>query len=83
MRDDNDGFEDTFEGKCADHSEDSFVDKADPADREAILITLDQISQTIEVMNSLVRRLRSYVEAQEAAQDAGLRAAMRSDRILH
>jgi uncharacterized protein Yka (UPF0111/DUF47 family) len=57
--------------------------KDNPADREAILMALDQISQTIDVMNSVVGRLRSFVEAHEVAQEAEPRAAMRSDRILH
>ena len=38
------------------------------SDRERILMALDQISQTIDVMTSVVGRLRSQVEAQGAAQ---------------
>lgn len=57
------------------------------SDNETILMALDQISQTIDVMNSVVGRLRSYVEEQELAheteREAELREAMRSDRILH
>mgnify|MGYP001101755246 CR=1 FL=1 len=53
------------------------------ADRETILMALDQISQTIEVMNSVVDRLRSYVEAQEVTREDEPHATIRHDRILH
>lgn len=33
-----------------------------PMDPETVLITLDQISQTIEVLNSVVGRLQRYVQ---------------------
>lgn len=55
----------------------------DAKDRETILLALDQISQTIDVMNSVVGRLRTYVEEQELAEDAEIRDAMRPNRILH
>lgn len=39
-----------------------------PVDTETILMTLDQLSQTIEIMTSVVGRLRHYVcEQQDAA----------------
>jgi hypothetical protein len=58
-----------------------------PKDTETILMALDQISQTIDVMTSVVGRLRTYMQQQEAAtstdkaQEMG--TEMRSDRILH
>ena len=33
-----------------------------PMDPETVLITLDQISQTIEVLNGVVGRLQRYVQ---------------------
>ena len=58
------------------------------SDNETILMALDQISQTIDVMTSVVGRLRTYMQEQEAAAataDPGqdLQAEMRPDRILH
>ena len=55
---------------------------------ETILMALDQISQTIDVMTSVVGRLRNYMQQQEAAandqsKDKELQAEMRGDRILH
>lgn len=49
------------------------VDTQTPVDAETILLTLDQIGQTIDVMNKVVGRLRGYVnthltqQADEAA----------------
>ncbi|MEH6591312.1 MAG: hypothetical protein V7746_13720 [Halioglobus sp.] len=59
-----------------------------PKDTETILMALDQISQTIDVMTSVVGRLRTYMQQQEASaattdKTQELRAEMRSDRILH
>lgn len=57
-----------------------------PSEAETILMALDQISQTIDVMTSVVGRLRTYVQQQElSAADKGaeLKAEMRGDRILH
>lgn len=50
---------------------------------ETILMALDQISQTIDVMTSVVGRLRHYVQEQEVASEAELRDAMHPDRTLH
>ena len=50
---------------------------------ETILMALDQISQTIDVMTSVVGRLRHYVQEQEVATEAELRDAMHPDRTLH
>jgi hypothetical protein len=38
-----------------------------PSETETILMALDQISQTIDVMTSVVGRLRNYLQQQEAA----------------
>ena len=57
-----------------------------PTETETILIALDQISQTIDVMTSVVSRLRNHMQQQEAAttdQPKDLQAEMRGDRILH
>ncbi len=64
------------------------MDKSDknPTDTETILMALDQISQTIDVMTSVVGRLRTYIQQQEAnAADArqDLTEEMQPDRILH
>ena len=56
------------------------------SDAETILMALDQISQTIDVMNSVVGRLRNHMQQQEAAasdQTKDLQIEMQSDRILH
>jgi C4-dicarboxylate-specific signal transduction histidine kinase len=50
---------------------------------ETILMALDQISQTIDVMTSVVGRLRHYVQEHEVASEADLRDAMHPDRTLH
>lgn len=58
-----------------------------PRETETILMALDQISQTIDVMTSVVGRLRTYVQQQEATattdKSTDLRAEMQPDRILH
>ena len=63
------------------------MDKSDKNDRqtETILIALDQLSQTIDVMNSVVGRLRKYLQQQEAAAADQALALTREheDRILH
>lgn len=52
-------------------------------DNETILMALDQISQTIDVMTSVVGRLRHFVQEQEVTQDMEVREAMRPGRTLH
>ncbi|MCB1854948.1 MAG: hypothetical protein KDI05_08730 [Halieaceae bacterium] len=56
-----------------------------PTETETILMALDQIGQTIDVMTSVVGRLRSYVQEREAA--AGVEksppAGGRADQTLH
>jgi hypothetical protein len=57
-----------------------------PSETETILMALDQISQTIDVMTSVVGRLRNYMQQQESAaadQKKELQADMLSDRTLH
>ena len=57
-----------------------------PSDNETIMMALDQISQTIDVMTSVVGRLRNYVqqqEAQAADNSKELKEEMRADRTLH
>ena len=57
-----------------------------PTDNETILMALDQIGQTIDVMTSVVGRLRNYLQQQEVAaadQQQELQAEMQPDRILH
>ncbi len=46
------------------------MDKGDknPTETETILMALDQISQTIDVMTSVLGRLRNYVQQQEVVQ---------------
>lgn len=57
------------------------------ADTETILMALDQISQTIEVMTSVVGKLRIHMERKEAAaaeqKQTEPQAEMPVDRILH
>jgi hypothetical protein len=60
-------------------------DDKNPSETETILMALDQISQTIDVMTSVVGRLRIYMQQQESAADQKneLQAEMMPDRILH
>ena len=74
------------EGTDSEGTDGEGLDK-NPRDTETILMALDQISQTIDVMTSVVGRLRTYLQQQEAAataeKSADLRAEMQPDRILH
>ena len=57
-----------------------------PSDTETILMALDQISQTIDVMTSVVGRLRNYMQQQESAaadKKKELQVEMQLDRVLH
>ena len=57
-----------------------------PSETETILMALDQISQTIDVMTSVVGRLRNYMHQQESAaadKKKELQAEIQSDRVLH
>ncbi|HEY3699639.1 MAG TPA: hypothetical protein VGK97_09935 [Spongiibacteraceae bacterium] len=42
-----------------------------PVDPETILFTLDQLGQTVDVMNKVITRLRGYVMQNMAAQRQG------------
>jgi len=55
------------------------------ADNETILMALDQISQTIEVMTSVVGRLRSYLQQRDAAAgvEQSAAAASLADQTVH
>jgi len=46
-------------------------EKTMPVDPETILFTLDQLGQTVEVMNKVINRLRGYVHQNMAAQKQG------------
>jgi len=57
-----------------------------PSDTETILMALDQISQTIDVMTSVVGRLRNYMHQQASAaadKKKDLQVEIQSDRVLH
>ncbi len=54
-----------------------------PKDSETVLMALDQISQTIDVMTSVIGRLRTHVLEQAATRQNELQAEMRPDRVLH
>ncbi len=61
-------------------------DKQKSTETETILMALDQVSQTIDVMTSVVNRLRNYVHKQEVASAESsqeIAAEMQSERILH
>lgn len=45
--------------------------KTPPVDPETILFTLDQLGQTVDVMNKVIVRLRGYVMQNMAAQRQG------------
>ena len=57
------------------------------SDTETILMALDQISQTIDVMTSVVGRLRTYMKQQESAaaidKTPEQEAEVHPDRIIH
>lgn len=43
-------------------------DKQAPVDPETILFALDQLSQTVDVMNKVIAKLRGYVHQNMAAE---------------
>ena len=49
-------------------------DKKTSKDTETILMALDQISQTIDVMTSVVGRLRTYLQEQDSTTQAETKA---------
>lgn len=56
-----------------------------PNETETILMALDQISQTIDVMTSVVNRLRVYVQQQDVAAESSpdTTAEASAERIIH
>ena len=48
------------------------TDKKANSETETILMALDQISQTIAVMTSVVGRLRTYLQEQDSARGEAL-----------
>lgn len=46
-------------------------DKKNQLDSETILMTLDQIGQTIDIMTNVVGRLRGYITEQLDVQEQG------------
>ena len=65
-------------------SDDISDDKYSESDPERTLITLDQLSQTIEVMTTVVNRLRQHLseqlKAQIKAQEESAQAAAAAER---
>ena len=57
-----------------------------PSETETILMALDQIGQTIDVMTSVVNRLRNYVQQQDvttAEASTDLSPEIQADRVIH
>mgnify|MGYP003630026380 CR=1 FL=1 len=57
-----------------------------PSENETILMALDQVSQTIDVMTSVVGRLRNYLQQQQdsaAKQNTETSVEAQRDRVLH
>lgn len=62
--------------------------KKTQTDTETILMALDQVSQTIDVMTSVVGRLRTYVQEQGSTAQAekaekAEKTALQSDQTVH
>jgi argininosuccinate lyase len=59
--------------------------KKTQTDTETILMALDQVSQTIDVMTSVVGRLRTFVQEQGATVQAenAEKTAQQSDQTVH
>ncbi len=57
-----------------------------PSENETVLMALDQVSQTIDVMNGVLGRLRNYLQQQQEAaakQNTEAPVKVRQDRVLH
>ena len=54
-----------------------------PTDNETILMALDQIGQTIDVMNSVVGRLRAHLQEQGDPGAEQANTVLTQDRIIH
>jgi argininosuccinate lyase len=59
--------------------------KKTQTDTETILMALDQVSQTIDVMTSVVGRLRTYVQEQGSTVQAenAEKTTVQSDQTVH
>ena len=59
--------------------------KKTQTDTETILMALDQVSQTIDVMTSVVGRLRTYVQEQGTTVQAenAEKTVQQSDQTVH
>ena len=55
----------------SDDKKDRGEERNAPVDPETILFTLDQLGQTVDVMNKVITRLRGYVMQNLAAQRQG------------
>ena len=55
--------------------------KKTASDNETILMALDQISQTIDVMTSVVGRLRTYLQEKEAGAQAEAAKSSNASRV--
>lgn len=55
----------------------------DNTETETILMALDQICQTIDVMTSVVGRLRHFVQEHEVSSKTEIRESMHANRTLH
>lgn len=57
----------------------------DPKDNQTVMMALDQISQTVDVMNSVVDRLRTYLIHREHHPEANpdMERDLAADRVLH
>ncbi len=63
-------------------------EKKAPMDTETILMALDQISQTIDVMTSVVGRLKHYMQEQQTLEnrettDQNMEAGSGSSQTVH
>ena len=61
--------------------------KKPATDAESILLTLDQLGQTLDIMNNVVGRLRGYLHThlreQESAQQQDVPDHAPNDHMLH
>lgn len=56
-------------------------DKKAQVDSETILMTLDQIGQTIDIMTNVVGRLRGYITEQLEASETAIDTDADTDRV--
>ena len=58
-------------------------DRKPLADHETVMLALDQVSQTIEVLNKVVKRLRRHLEDQQRSTNTDKPVAEPEDQTLH